>query len=375
MIGSAHEGGITFVRLEQIQGILRMPEITEPSEAMDFIRRVAETQAKQQEQVAEKCIAYLKRKELPTSEEVRQSINSLVGKRQEVLRYHVYRKEWALRQGLESFIRASDQASIDISRHDAALGALAESRDFQDQIDQAVGYSAQKDVVAYCALALGVRGILKEIRGLRSDISDNISGIVEQVFSADISHFIRKLRNNLVHGRVLVPEWSVSYSGGLKTSTGSMMYRKKELLKSGNWNEQSRNYIQSIRGERVHLSAVVREHFGLLNRLGTEIEDLFARNTSEAEKDYWEIEDSHKRSLRRQLTNILVRQLPEGKSPYDYLHRFFDPETLREILRRKRNSKDQVDFMMTLQSTEIDWDDDLRKMLYKIFGVVHDSGD
>ena len=209
-----------------------MPKITQPSEAMDFIRRVAKTQAKQQEQIAEKCIAHLKRKEIPTSDEVRRSINFLVGERQEVLHYHVYRKEWALRRGLESFIRACHQASIDICRHDAALGALAESRDFQDQIDQAVGFAAQKDVVAYCALALGVRDILKEIRELRSDISDNISGIVEPVFSADISHFIRKLRNNLVHGRVLVPEWSVSYSGGLKTSTGSMMYRKKELLKS-----------------------------------------------------------------------------------------------------------------------------------------------
>ncbi len=352
-----------------------MPKISKPSEAMDFLRRVADTQAKQQEQVAEKCIAYLKRKELPTSEEVRQSINSLVGKRQEVLRYHVYRKEWVLRQGLESFIRASHQASIDISRHDAALGALAESRDFQDQIDQAVGYSAQKDVVAYCALALGVRDILKEIRGLRSDISDNISGIVEQVFSADISHFIRKLRNNLVHGRVLVPEWSVSYSGGLKTSTGSMMYSKKEMLKSGNWNEQSCNYIQSTRGEKIQLSVVVREHFGLLNRLGTEMEDLFARNTSEAEKDYWEIEDSHKRSLRRQWTKILLGQLPEGESPYDYLHRFFDPATLREILRHARNSKDQVDFMMALKSAEIDWDDDLRETMYRMFVDSHGSSD
>lgn len=352
-----------------------MPEITEPGEARAFLQRMAETQAKQQEQVAKECIAYLKRKEIPTRDEIRRSINSLVGERQEVLHYHVYRKEWTLRRGLESFIHACHQASIDICRHDAALGALAESRDFEDRIDQAVGYAAQKDMVAYCALALGIRDILGEIRELRTDISDNISELENHAFSAEVSHFIRYLRNNLVHGRVLIPEWNITYSRERSISTGSMMYGKEELLISGKWNEQSRNYIQSTSGEEIQLSAVVREHFSLLNRLGTEMEDLFARNVSEAEKDYWKIEDSHKRSLRRQWTKILVGQLPEGESPYDYLHRFFDPETLREILRREPNSKDQMDFMMTLKSKEIDWDDNLRKMMYKVFGVVHDSGD
>ena len=337
---------------------------------MALSRKIAETQSMQQQAVVEQCIAYLKRKVLPTSGDVRRKINSLVGeKRQDVLRYHVYRKEWDLRRGLESLIRASHQASIDVCRHDAALGALAASQDFQDQIDQAVGHAAQKDMVAYSALALGVRDILVEIKKSRSDVSDQISSIVEQVFSADISHFIRKLRNNLVHGRVLIPEWSISYSGGRRTSIGSMMYLKTKLLESGDWNEQSRNYIRSSRGKKMQLSAAVREHFGLLNRLGTEMEDLFARNISEAEKDYWDIEDSHKRCLRRQWTKILVEQLPEGRSPYEYLHRFFDPETLREIMRRPCNSKDQVDFMMELKSAEIDWDGDLRETMYRIFSV------
>lgn len=73
--------------------------------------------------------------------------------------------------------------------------------------------------------------------------------------------------------------------------------------------------------------------------------------------------------MRTQWTRILLGQLPKGKSPYEYLHRFFDSDTLREILRHARNSKDQVDFMMTLKSTEIDWDDDLPETIYRLFGV------
>ena len=355
-----------------------MPKNIPSSEDLEKLREMANTMSMQKQAAIKQSIAYLKRNKLVTSAEVRQTINSILGEeRQEVLRYHVYWKEWALRQGLESFIRAAHQASIDISRHDAALGTLAAAQGFQDHIDQAVRYAAQKDIVAYCALALGVRDILAEIKKSRSDISDKIAQIENRVFSADVSQFIRKLRNNLVHGRVLVPYpyWRISWSGGQKKSTGSMMYWKKELLESGNWDPPSRNFIESTSGKKVQLSAVVREHFDLLNRLGTEMQDLFARNTSEAERDYWEIEDSHKRDVRTQWTNILVRQLPKGKSPYDYLHRFFDSETVREILRHPHNSKDQVDFMMTLKSTEINWDDDLRKTIYRLFGISEDATD
>ena len=100
---------------------------------------------------------------------------------------------------------------MDVCRHDAALGALADSVDFQSHVDRAFGHAAQKDVVAYCALALGVRDTLKEVRALRDDIAPELSEIEDRVFSAAISEFVRKPRNNLLHGRVVVPQWSVSW--------------------------------------------------------------------------------------------------------------------------------------------------------------------
>ena len=40
-----------------------------------------------------------------------------------------------------------------------------------------------------------------------------------------------------------------------------------------------------------------------------------------------------------------------------------------------RNSRDHVDLMVTLKSTEIDWDDDLRKTIYQLFGVSDSATD
>ena len=94
---------------------------------------------------------------------------------------------------------------------------------------------------------------------------------------------------------------------------------------------------------------------------------------SEPGWDYRQIEDSHKRVSRRQQAKVLVGQVWDGKDPYGQLHRFFDPEVLREILRYPRHSKEQVDFMIALKSGEIDCDDELRQTLYRVFGVVPDS--
>ena len=351
-----------------------MPETHDASEFVSFVRAIEHSQRTREDRIEQYVRPHLESGALPTPDDVRNAINSLVGdRRQKILRYHRFWREHTLRQGLDSVVHAAHQASMDVCRHDAALGALADSADFQSHVDRAVGHSAQKDVVAYCALALGVRETLKGIRKLRGDLAAELSEIGDRVFCADISEFVRKLRNNLLHGRVVVPRWSVSFPGEHRTATGSMIYSREELTASGDWNTPSLDYMQSSTDEHLPLARVVREHFVLVSGLKSKVDDVFARTTSQAERDYWHIEDAHKRTIRKQWTNILVGQVGKGKDPYDHLHRFFEPEVLREVLRRPRNSKEQVDFIIALKSAEIDWDDDLRETMYRVFGVTHDS--
>ena len=129
----------------------------------------------------------------------------------------------------------------------------------------------------------------------------------------------------------------------------------------------------ALHDEKVQLSSIVREHFRLLDGLSRQVDDMFARNVTPSEKDFVDIEDRHKRQGRKQWTKIIVGQMAIGKNPYEFLHRFFDSETLREILRRPSHSKEQVDFIMALKAAEIDWDDELRGMMYRIFGVTGNS--
>ena len=344
------------------------------NEPLSSFRKMVEMQNRQQQRRVEQCVSFLNRRQLPTPDSIRNTINSLVGEtRQHVLRHHVFWKEWTLRQGLMSLVHASHQASIDICRHDAALGELARSENFQEEVDHTIGHAAQKDAVAYCTLVFGIRDTLEEIRKLRVDVADEICELKNCLFDSEISEFLRELRNNLLHGRVVILHWEISYSFESQNSTGSMMYHVGDLIQSGKWNDRSRNFISTLHGEKVQLSTIVRKHFKLLNDLIREVNNVFAKNVILSEKDFFDIEDSHKRQGRRQWAKIIVRQMASGKNPYDYLHRFFDPETLREILRRPPHSKEQVDFIMALKAAEVDWDDELRCMMCRMFGVTRDS--
>ena len=350
-----------------------MAERSDNKDLTSFFEEMAHHQQQRRNKIDQIVIPVLQRGEIPTPDDVREAINSCVGeKRDELLKHHFYWKERQLKLGLESLICAAYQAYVDICRHDAALGALASGEEFQDHVDHTVGYAAQKDMVAYCSLTSGVRDTLRKIKKERCDITDEIQKIEKEIFDSDISEFIRKLRNNLLHGEVVVPKWKISHEFQSQTSFGSMTYEAKELMEFGNWNESSKNYISSINDETVRLSAVVEDHFRSLNKLNKKMTDLFARNVSESEKDFFDIENSHKRIIRRQWMKVLISQIGKNKDPYDYLHRFFDPETVHEIFRRPRHSKEQVDFIINLKTSELDCDDDLRRMLYNKFRVTDD---
>ena len=333
---------------------------------------ILRSEQQRKEMIADQIIEFLNRKELPTPDEIRKVINFRVGgQRQRIIRHHVYWKERQLRLGLESLIRAAHQAYVDICRHDAALGSLARGKDFADHVDHTVGYAAQKDMMAYCSLATGVRDTLRRLKKVRPNIEEEIQHIQTQCFDNDVTIFVNDLRNNLSHGSVVIPRWNIS--SDFRNLSGSMKYGARELLSFGNWASGSKRYVSNVNGDTMNLATVVGEHFKLLDEFDRKIQDLFAKNVTDAERDFFEIEDSHKQFAQRQWSKIMIGQIGKDKDPYEHLHQFFEPETVREILRRPRHSKEQVDFIILLKAAEIDCDDELRRLLYDRFGVTEDS--
>ena len=319
----------------------------------------------------ERIISVLSSHQIPTPDDIREDIRGLVGRRNELMRHHVFWKEHRLRLGMQSLVRAAHQAHVDICRHDAALGSLARVNDFEEHVDYTVGYAAQKDVMAYCSLAIGLNDTLRRIETKRPKITAEIEIIKNAYYDQDVTVVVKKLRNNMAHGSVAIPEWKITIDP--ERHTGSMVYPKQEFIDLGEWNTRSKRYLENIEGGWVSVSKIIGEHFVLLQKFDQDMRDLFARNRSRGEVDYFDIEDSYKRIAKQQWIKILISQIGKGKDPYEYIHRHFDPKEHREILRRPKHSKEQVDFMIGLKGAEIDCDKDLRKMLYQMFEVDPES--
>jgi hypothetical protein len=76
----------------------------------------------------------------------------------------------------------------------------------------------------------------------------------------------------------------------------------------------------------------------------------------------------------RQFIKIALQPaLANGTDPYQHLHRFFEPAAVRQILSRPRHSVEQVEHIISLKADQADCDDQLRSMLYKLFGVATQS--
>ncbi len=236
---------------------------------------------------------------------------------------------------------------------------------FAANIEFTVANPFQKDVMAYASAVVGMVDTLRRIKSCRPDLDAHIDDAIARFFSEEIHAFIKDLRNNLAHGSVVVPGWSITFdSSGNK---GLMQFSTQELLMLGKWTAKSKAFLQS--NEHIHVGAVIREHFRSVSRFSAEVKDIFARNVTSAERDYFDLQDERARWAKGQMAKIMVSQIGKGKNPYDFLHRFFSPEEVRFILRLPKHSKEQVDAIINLKSAETNCDDQLRKYLYELFAV------
>jgi len=131
----------------------------------ELFKRYSDMERQQKDVENRKVISYLKRGDIPTGDEIRNIIHWRIGpERTSLMRYHIYWKQHRLKEGLKALYSAAHQTYIDICRHAAALGALSSSNGFEAHVDHALGHAAQKDMMAYCALVVGLRQILGNIQ-------------------------------------------------------------------------------------------------------------------------------------------------------------------------------------------------------------------
>lgn len=341
-----------------------------PAEFRLLLKKAEAQKRKRKREEAELVTAHLQSGVLPTPEAIAKILAwSGPTERSRLMRMHRFWKEWQLRCGFDALVSAALTANLDLARCEAALTAYASSRDgFEDHIDHTVGNPAQKEVMAFCAAYFGTVDTLRRLKSARPELADEIDRLRIAATDAPEFRFVLDLRKNLSHGSVVVPGWSIS--SDYLTTSGGMRFSASDLLAFGEWSASSRRYLQGAVDGQVSISSVTAVCARGLARLRRDLKALFFSHRSAAEADYFDLEDLARRIASRQFTKILLQgQVEKGTDPYPLLWRFFSPDVVRQILRFPPHSAEQVEFIITHQAPKTDCDDELRAMLYKLFGV------
>jgi len=202
---------------------------------------------------------------------------------------------------------------------------------------------------------------------LRLDLRGEFRAALNELRKPAAFDFIDRLRNNLLHGEVTVPNTVITT--GASGTHGTIQFDIDELLAFGTWNPRAQQFICSF-GERLPISPVRLDFTEAIRRCHERVRETLRRSPSEAEIDFWIIEDDERRWASCQWIKVILSPFAKkGTDPYPHLPRFFEPDEVREILRRPRHSVEQAELIIALKSPRVACDDELRAMLYKIFGV------
>ena len=235
---------------------------------------------------------------------------------------HAFWEEHELRDGLRSLYAFAHQACVDVCSREKGI---AEYETGQQGLppDMAVVHPAnlvhsanlaRKDLMAYCASAIGFRDALVEIGKIRSADKSRISALRTRCFKLNAGPLIGLLRNSLFHARVVSPVPSAKMVGlgsHSKARSSAMYIFEQQLLSLKDrhlaWCNSRRprvaenaerdwaaalDYFDRVceqedwAGRVVRLSRLVGDHLQQMNICYRALLQLFGESASDAERDF-----------------------------------------------------------------------------------------
>jgi len=287
--------------------------------------------------------------------------------------FHAFSGENQIREGFDTHVSTIHMACVDLKRHNAALtGYQSNYVDFSEHSEYTVETPCNKDLLAFCAAAFGLVDVTRRLKMKRKDVAQEIDEVIDRIFVHDsLSVFVKDLRKNLSHGSVVVPYWSIAYDG--QDRQGSMLFSVERLLRFGEWSALAKKYLQEAKEGIINICDMATTYESKVQKFASAVGDILARNVTDMERDFFEIEDKHKISEASSFFNILLHQIGKGKDPYEYLHRFFNKEQIRAIHRLPMRSLEQITYIESLIKVKYGLGDSIRHDLMKYFNVYHES--
>lgn len=195
------------------------------------------------------------------------------------------------------------------------------------------------------------------------DLSTHRARHVDQVEH----QFVIDLRNLISHGQFPSTSWQIDY---LPTRTTDFVLPSRGLLESGELTARARAYVQRA-GERIYVRRLADSYISKIKRYYDWYRKTIEEELPAPVVDYRRCERICRLgSARSGYKLVLTEALNRKVDPYEHLDRYLLPHELEAAKKLPHRSMTQVDYIISVADEYGACDDEIRGIIYKLFGVA-----
>ena len=241
----------------------------------------------------------------------------------------------------------------------------------REELDRIVA-AVQKDMFAACAAAESVIQHAQRVR--RSVPEAEYKVRCSSVFDMPQQSFIKQLRNNLVHVGFIEADWLVRYHFGTEDKRATpkesaFQFSRAELL-AGEFTGDARAYVEKM-GEKIDVEVLFEDYGKRVEEFYAWLEQRIEGHLPQELADYRSCADEHRRASGRTAYRLFLNTWINWKvDPYEHLRDYLTTDQMREVGHMPARSLEQVNRIIELADKHRIVDEELRGLVYRLFGVM-----
>jgi hypothetical protein len=233
---------------------------------------------------------------------------------------------------------------------------------------------ATKEVYTYANAAESLVQAYRHMVPEDSKFAPKYEALKKEIIGENgVVRFFKDLRNSNNHIPILeaAPHYNItrSFSSGTTDVSSGLRFNSNAILAGERWSPKSK----ALASEKAHLQVLelVSEHFKLVSEFYDKVMVRTGIHNEPIFRDYQRIQVARK-SMSHRLTLAIILQaaVPKKLNPYEYLHTWFTEQELKRIYALPDNSREQLEYMISLKDPLDLCDADTRGQLYKLFSVA-----
>ncbi len=228
--------------------------------------------------------------------------------------------------------------------------------------------AVNKELVAFAAAASALVALSRRV--LSSIPLEGFDRRRSETFDVDEHAFVIDLRNVLLHESFSEATWEIKRDFENREGRSDFVLGGHTLALES-MKVAARSFVARS-GGKIPLRQLVSEYAAKVDDFYMWLRDEVDLSKPAALADYLDLlKACRARNSHKSFRLLLSIAVEKGLDPYAYLERFLDTAQIHAVSNFPPQSRDQVDFIIQAVDEYGACDDELRALVYRLFGVQH----